>query len=425
MRKVKKLVNLLKSIKAQYGLEGEELLRAFKEVPKITATKLPDGFDDSNDIYPFLNCLTNEELLELGLEIHQMPRPQINPIVPDISLKPYCQIRVQAILCANDDGNGGASVSNAVDATYVKQLIDGTNTIYEKVGIQFVFDPMNDFEKINSTLLNEEFTIPLDIDLNVPETQSPFDTDTVLGGQHNWRFCEKCRGLFYSGHGVGECPDGGSHKPVGKNYSLIHDSAHDGQDNWRYCTKCKGLFYAGFNLGVCPSGGSHQSGQANYSLLYDKPYGGQDNWRFCKKCQGLFHAKSEGKCPDGGSHESGTANYRLLNQVENLGRPNLEERQRVAKQYRHQMLIFFSDGNMLGYDQVKKSWEIYKRNYDWSSPNAEFIVLGTNKWNNLKVHVNHLAHESGHYFHLSHPFRYMPQTLDDTKTLIKELNFRT
>ena len=421
MKKARKLIDLLKSIHIQQKTGGQDLLKAYGKLSKITATELPDGFDDSDDIEPFLNTITDEEKSELGLKIERisMPRKPPRPLEP--SSQPFCEIHIHAILCANDDGSGGASMSNAVDANYVKQLIDTTNIIYQDAGIQFIFDPDSDFEKVNSTLLNDEFTIPPNLNLNVPESQSPLDTDTTLGGQNNWRYCEKCEALFYAGHGGGKCPAGGSHQPGYGNYSLIHDRNHEGQNNWRYCRKCQGLYFAGYNAGKCSAGGSHQSGQANYSLIHDVPYGGQDNWRYCKKCQGLFYAgHSGGKCIGGGSHESGISNYRLFTQKQNLASPNVGERQRIGRKHRHKMLLLFCDGNMLKYNNDKKRWEIIERDYDYSSSEAEFVALGPVKWGNLIIHANHLAHESGHYFHLLHPFGWMPTTLEEAITLIKD-----
>ena len=40
------------------------------------------------------------------------------------------------------------------------------------------------------------------------------------------------------------------------------------QENWRWCNKCQGLFFAGNSRGVCPAGGTHNSGgSGNYGLL--------------------------------------------------------------------------------------------------------------------------------------------------------------
>ena len=40
------------------------------------------------------------------------------------------------------------------------------------------------------------------------------------------------------------------------------------QNNWRYCNKCQGLFFAlNSTSGTCPAGGGHNySGSGNYTL---------------------------------------------------------------------------------------------------------------------------------------------------------------
>ncbi len=141
--------------------------------------------------------------------------------------------------------------------------------------------------------------------------------------QDNWRWCNKCQGLFFAGNNLGSCPAGGTHSHPNNsgswNYQLIHNHAiAHGQDNWRWCNKCQGLFFAGNNnLGRCPAGGTHSnSGSWNYSVAFKSPIvAGQDGWRWCNKCQGLFFAgnNSLGRCPAGGTHnESGSGEYRLI-----------------------------------------------------------------------------------------------------------------
>jgi len=40
-------------------------------------------------------------------------------------------------------------------------------------------------------------------------------------GQNNWRWCNKCHGLFFAGHGAGVCPAGGGHDKTGSwDYSV-------------------------------------------------------------------------------------------------------------------------------------------------------------------------------------------------------------
>ena len=120
--------------------------------------------------------------------------------------------------------------------------------------------------------------------------------------QSDWRWCNKCQGLFFSTSGV--CPAGGSHADPtvsgSLNYVLPHDTDGD-QSGWHFCSKCQGLFFG--DSGVCPAGGTHSdpatSGSYNYVLPHETDRGGQPGWRFCSKCQGLFYGASatRGVCP--------------------------------------------------------------------------------------------------------------------------------
>jgi hypothetical protein len=92
------------------------------------------------------------------------------------------------------------------------------------------------------------------------------------------------------------------------------------QNNWRWCNKCQGLFYGGpdSSMGVCPAGGNHDlKGSGDYVLAYGitPSSGQQNNWRWCNKCQGLFYGgpgSSMGVCPAGGSHDlKGSGDYVL------------------------------------------------------------------------------------------------------------------
>ncbi len=139
--------------------------------------------------------------------------------------------------------------------------------------------------------------------------------------QQNWKWCNKCQGLFFAGNGTfGVCPAGGSHDPSGSgNYILAHNNPNfPGQNNWKWCNKCQGLAFAGDNTsGICPANGSHNfSGSGNYTLANKEgpAYPGQDNWKWCNKCQGLAFAgnNTSGICPANESHNfSGSGNYVL------------------------------------------------------------------------------------------------------------------
>jgi hypothetical protein len=141
--------------------------------------------------------------------------------------------------------------------------------------------------------------------------------------QSDWRWCEKCTGLFWTDNNPvgGVCPVGATHdRGPSSNYTLIiDDPTAAGQHDWRWCEKCAGMFWAGDapESGTCPAGGAHKRGVSDYAVLMDKPNAlGQNNWRWCHKCSGLFwtdDAPVGGRCPAGGAHERGqSSDYSLL-----------------------------------------------------------------------------------------------------------------
>ena len=88
-------------------------------------------------------------------------------------------------------------------------------------------------------------------------------------GQHYWRWCNKCQGMFYAGHGTGTCSSGGGHDPnASGDYSLAQNVGESGgENNWCWCNKCQGLFFAGHQSGVCPQGGGHDKmSSGDYSI---------------------------------------------------------------------------------------------------------------------------------------------------------------
>ena len=137
-------------------------------------------------------------------------------------------------------------------------------------------------------------------------------------GQDNWRWCNKCQGLFFGGNPGSKCPAGGAHSKTGSgNYDIVHNwAAAPGQGNWRWCHKCQGMFFAGNPGSHCPAGGAHdQTGSGNYKLIFNAwGSSGQYNWRWCHKCQGLYFAGNPGShCPAGGGHDqAGSGDYSLM-----------------------------------------------------------------------------------------------------------------
>lgn len=144
--------------------------------------------------------------------------------------------------------------------------------------------------------------------------------------QTDWRYCNKCYGLFYDGYpDKGQCPGGGGHEAIGYHFWLLHDEpvTQSSHKDFRYCGKCHGMFYDGFpEKGRCPGGGGHEAIGYNFVLyadvsLYPQPF--QADWRYCDKCHGIFYDgyNLKGQCPGGGGHkaEPTAYNYVLLHSI--------------------------------------------------------------------------------------------------------------
>ncbi len=136
-------------------------------------------------------------------------------------------------------------------------------------------------------------------------SQRPLDGETQSG----WRYCSRCKGMYFGGAGNGVCPaPGPGHDPsLSKNYFLWHDTPPDNvsQAGWRWCRKCQGLAF-GAVAGVCPTPGpGHDySGSFDYSPFTVTFISRQSGWRHCKKFQGMHYAPSiaQSHCPNGGTH---------------------------------------------------------------------------------------------------------------------------
>lgn len=145
-----------------------------------------------------------------------------------------------------------------------------------------------------------------------------FGMPSLPQATNNFRYCQKCQGMFAGGSSHSVCPAGGTHQ-IGSgnwNYSLIRNATSPfpyGQSNWRSCTKCQSIFFGGNPPGVCPAGGAHEANTAHdWTLIMNSPYAEwQTDWRWCNRCQGLFFGGfNAGTCPAGGGHnKSGSANY--------------------------------------------------------------------------------------------------------------------
>lgn len=111
----------------------------------------------------------------------------------------------------------------------------------------------------------------------------PHDVGVTNNAQASWRYCRKCQGMFYDGYPQkGACPGAakatkrGEHRAQGYNFVLMHDvpsvpAFNTFQSEWRFCSKCKSMFYNGYpQKGTCSAGGSHIAQGYNFSLTYNK-----------------------------------------------------------------------------------------------------------------------------------------------------------
>ncbi len=92
-----------------------------------------------------------------------------------------------------------------------------------------------------------------------------------MPAQDQWKWCQKCMGLVFTGTGSGgACPAGGAHDTsTSGDYSLSF-GIKSTQDQWKWCQKCMGLVFTGTGSGgACPAGGAHDtSTSGDYSLMF-------------------------------------------------------------------------------------------------------------------------------------------------------------
>ena len=135
--------------------------------------------------------------------------------------------------------------------------------------------------------------------------------------QWGWRFCTNCRSLFYGPEQSNSvCPTGGEHQMGGapgdvSSVGLMFNqpATPNLQTEWRYCDRCRGLFYnPGQPNSVCPAGGHHSAATDSYDyglalLIGSSSQTVWDGWYYCSQCQGLFLVPADGsRCPAGGEH---------------------------------------------------------------------------------------------------------------------------
>jgi hypothetical protein len=106
---------------------------------------------------------------------------------------------------------------------------------------------------------------------------SLFHTQPQFSGQVGWKWCRKCTGLFYGPQQASSrCPVSGQHDGAAS-WTYHLPSQQTGsvvpfpvQEQWRWCSKCKGLFYGPQQaVSRCPAGGGHDGIVSwNYRLKF-------------------------------------------------------------------------------------------------------------------------------------------------------------
>jgi len=142
--------------------------------------------------------------------------------------------------------------------------------------------------------------------------------------QDFWRWCHQCQGLWYGFNNTpGMCPARGNagHSYAGSgNYTLpTTQDLSWGQPDWRWCNRCQGLWYsANRTFGACPAGpgGHHWDPDADDYAPDVNSGSGQGQWRWCHQCQGMWFGANGtgGACPAPGTagHSlAGSGNYHL------------------------------------------------------------------------------------------------------------------
>jgi hypothetical protein len=160
------------------------------------------------------------------------------------------------------------------------------------------------------------------------------DVTIAFTTQTNWRYCNKCRNLYYSPEGGELCAAGGTHTTTSQtvyqvpdqrpSYSVASGSESHLQSPWLWCRNCSCLFWGPEeSTSWCPeritvgvAGQLNHDGSA--SGAYYLPNGVESNgdyawtgitslqagWRYCGNCKDLYW---------GGAWASSQCYYALFN----------------------------------------------------------------------------------------------------------------
>lgn len=91
------------------------------------------------------------------------------------------------------------------------------------------------------------------------------------------------------------------------------------------------------------------------------------------------------------------------------------ERQRVADQHFGKLVLYFSYGTQVTWNEDLKHWEIGQRGFGYSSGGCHFVALCGGA-----AGEGFASHEIGHYLHLGHTHGWAPANITETEQLIRD-----
>jgi hypothetical protein len=177
----------LRQTRAVTGLTGRELIAHYLST-QHNSPGLPPQAYDGNDPMPLLRRLSSEERAEFGVILPEAVYAPVSRQVETASVQaqPVYTTRVHVICCADDNGGNSFADPKTV-SQWIEQGLKEANAIYAArgAGIEFVWSP-GDIELRKSTLLNQDFVVPQNTNMNTPPDQRPLSGPQVqqLGAAH-------------------------------------------------------------------------------------------------------------------------------------------------------------------------------------------------------------------------------------------------
>ena len=92
-----------------------------------------------------------------------------------------------------------------------------------------------------------------------------------------------------------------------------------------------------------------------------------------------------------------------------------QRRNEVALRFPGRITIYFTAGSRYAWSETERRWVYGPRGYSWSNHLDEFVSMAAHAAGDELM-----AHELGHYLHISHTFGHTPATIADAAALIRK-----